>query len=137
MKAALAVFAIAAAVNYAWELAQRPFYAGMGDLSAALIHCLRAALGDGVLVLVIYGAGVLAFRRRDWFCRPGWRGYAFMFTAGLAIAVAVEWVALHLAQRWSYSERMPLIAGIGIVPLLQMVVLPPLVFFLVAKWVRT
>jgi hypothetical protein len=136
VKAALAIFVVAAAVNYPWELAQRPFYAGMAELSAALLHCLRAALGDGVLVLAIYGAGVVAFRRRDWFRRPGWPGYAFMFAAGLALAVAVEWAALQIAQRWSYSERMPLIGGIGVVPLLQMLVLPPLAFFLVAKWVR-
>jgi len=52
--------------------------------------------------------------------------------AGLAIAVAVEWLGLHVLRRWSYTPRMPLVPGleVGLVPVAQMVILPPLVFLI-------
>jgi len=48
----------------------------------------------------------------------------------------VEWVAVHLAHRWAYAAAMPLIPGlnIGAVPVLQMMVLPPVIFHLVGAW---
>lgn len=53
---------------------------------------------------------------------------------GFVIAVSVEWVAVHGAQRWTYTDRMPLLPGleVGGVPVLQMLLLPPLIFRVVA-----
>jgi len=59
-----------------------------------------------------------------------------MVTMGLVIGVAVEWIAVHVLGRWMYTARMPLVPGlaIGVVPVVQMLVLPPLIFRLVALW---
>jgi hypothetical protein len=48
----------------------------------------------------------------------------------------VEWYAVKVLHRWEYSLSMPVIPGleIGFVPVLQMLVLPPLTFFLAARW---
>jgi len=123
------IFAVAVLVNYAWELAQSPLYAEMDDLRVNLWHCFLAALGDGVFVLAIFGAGALVFRRADWFVRPGLRGYWTMLAAGLVIGVLVEWLGLHVLRRWAYAPGMPLIPGldIGLVPVAQMLLLPPLI----------
>jgi hypothetical protein len=128
------VFAVAVLVNYPWELGQAPLYVEMDDLRVALWHCFIAALGDGVLVLAIFVAGAMVFRRADWFVRPGLRGYGVMLAAGLVIGVLVEWLGLHFLRRWAYAPRMPLIPGLGIglVPVAQMLLLPPLVFRIVA-----
>jgi len=64
-----------------------------------LWHCFVASLGDGVLVLLMFGVGWLVLRRQDWFVRPGVRGYVLMFVSGLTIAIAVEWIAVHVLQR--------------------------------------
>ncbi len=128
------LFAVAVAMNYPWELAQAPLFAGHENFAAIWWHCFVASLGDGVLVLLIYAVGWLAARRQNWFERPGARGYALMLVSGLTIAVAVEWVGVHVLQRWTYLPAMPLlpVIDIGIVPIVQMLVLPPLIFRIVA-----
>ena len=66
-----AIFAVAVAFNYVWEVAQSPLYAGMEDLRRMLWHCFAPSLGDGVLVLLIFALGWIVLRRRDWFVRVG------------------------------------------------------------------
>ncbi len=131
------LFTVAVVINYPWELAQAPLYAGGNDLSAMWWHCFVASLGDGVLVLLIFAIGWLAWRRHDWFERPGARGYVLMLVSGLMIAVVVEWIAVHVLQRWAYLYAMPRLPGldIGVVPIVQMLVLPPLIFRIVAATV--
>ena len=127
------IFVVGTLVNYPWELAQTPLYEGIGSFSRLLWHCLLASLGDGLLVLLISTTGWLAFRQSDWYVRPGWRGYLLMLATGLLIAVAIEWVATGVAGQWRYSERMPQVMGIGLAPIAQMLILPPLIFR-VAAW---
>ncbi len=100
------------------------------------LHCIIPALGDGIIVLLIFFVGWVARGRSDWADRPGWAGYALMLITGFAIAVIVEWVALHGLNRWSYTARMPLLPGlgIGVVPVLQMLILPPLIFRMTGWW---
>lgn len=128
------IFAVGTLVNYPWELAQTPLYEGTESLSRMLWHCLLASLGDGLLVLLIFTAGWIAFRQSDWYVRPGWRGYLLMLATGLLIAVAIEWVATGVAGQWRYSERMPQVLGIGLAPIAQMLILPPLIFRVAAWW---
>lgn len=99
-------------------------------------HCFVASLGDSLLSLGIFAAGWLILRQYTWFVHPGVQGYAVMLTAGLGIGIAVEWVTVHLLERWMYTARMPLVPGlaVGVVPVAQMLVLPPLIFRLVAIW---
>ena len=112
----LLIFAVAVLLNYPWELAQAPLYVGLGDFRVALWHCFLSSLGAS--------------------------GYLVMLTVGLTVSVGIEWVAVHLAQRWTYTEYMPRVPGIevGIVPVAQMLILPPLIFRMVCamqrKWTR-
>jgi len=71
-----------------------------------------------------------------WFVHPGVQGYGVMLTTGLVIGGVIEWVAVHLMGRWMYTAQMPPVPGlaIGVVPVAQMLVLPPLLFRLVAVW---
>lgn len=133
---ALKTFIVAIVFNYPWELAQSHLYVEGANIRAMWWHCLVASLGDGFLVLLIFAAGWLTWRKADWFAQPGARRYGLMLAAGLILGAAVEWVALHLLQRWSYAADMPRVPGldIGIVPLVQMLALPPVVFRVVAAW---
>jgi hypothetical protein len=124
------LFVVSVGLNYPWEVGQAFLYVGMTYSLAMLGHCFVAALGDGVLIWIIYLLGWMIFRTADWFTRPGWQRYMVMLSVGLVIGLAVEWLALHLLARWSYTDRMPMIPwlGIGWVPVLQMVLMPPLIF---------
>ena len=66
----------------------------------------------------------------------GVRGYAVMLMMGLVIGVSTEWMAVHVAKRRVYTSQMPLVSGlgVGVVPIIQMLVLPPLIFRVVAAW---
>ena len=130
-------FAVAVLVNYVWELAQAPLYVGV-ELPAAMWHCFIAALGDGLLVLAIFAAVAIATGDMDWYVRPGMRGYTALAAAGLAVGFAVEWWGLHIARRWQYSDLMPVIpeTGIGAAPVLQMLLLPPAIFWIVRRFAR-
>ena len=131
-----AIFVAAVLGNYPWELAQAPLYVGMESFRAAWWHCFVASLGDGLLVLVIFATVWVGLRRYDWFVHPGVQGYGVMLITGLVIGIATEWIAVHLLGRWMYTARMPRMPGleVGVVPVVQMLVLPPLIFRLVALW---
>ena len=123
---------IAVVLNYVWELAQSPLYRDQGELAVLLWHCLRAALGDVVLVLLISFGGIGVVGRDAWFRQPGGLGYAWIVCAGLAVGITVEWLAVHVVGRWAYGPRMPIVpwVEVGLVPVLQMLLLPPLIFHL-------
>jgi hypothetical protein len=130
------LFVVAVAFNYVWELAQSPLYVGMDDFSRMWRHCFVPSLGDGLLVLLIFAAGRIVLRQRDWFVRPGVRGYALMLAAGLMIAIGIEMAMVNLLGQWNYTSRMPLAPGlsVGLAPIAQMLVLPPIIFRAVAAW---
>lgn len=118
-------------LNYVWELAQAPLYVGLKTYNAGVFwHWFVASLGDGVMVLIIFAAGWIALHRWDWFQRRGVAGYLVMLIAGFILGIFVEWLGVHILERWAYTGAMPTIPriGIGLVPIAQMLVLPPLVF---------
>ena len=129
------VFVVGVSLNYLWELAQAPLYAGLVAYTAAVFwHCFTASLGDGIMVLLIFLVGRILLHEWSWFERPGIPGYSIMFGTGLSLAVVVELVAVYLLERWQYTGAMPTLPGlrIGLVPIAQMLLLPPLIFRIVA-----
>jgi hypothetical protein len=134
-KTSTVVVAVAVAFNFPWEMLQAPLYRMETGGWPLWLHCLRASLGDGLLVLLIFVLGVWILRRQDWFRRPGGPGYAWMLVSGAIFAAALEWTAVHLLKRWSYEPAMPMLPGLGIglVPIAQMLVLPPAIFAVAAR----
>ena len=134
----LSIFVVAVLVNYPWERAQSWLYMRLDGSAIPAWMCVIASLVDGSLVLVIYGAGYAVVQRRNWFEYPGAYGYTVMFVLGFVIGVTVEWATMSVMSRWVYRVQMPLLPGlgVGVVPVAQMLVLPPLIFRLVAAWRR-
>lgn len=128
------LFAVSVVLNYPWELGQAFLYVGMTYSLAMWWHCFVAALGDGVLVWIIYLLGWAIFGTGDWIARPDWQRYTWMCSAGLILGILVEWLAVHLLGRWNYTDQMPTIPwlNVGWVPVLQMVMLPPIIFAIAA-----
>lgn len=132
------IFVIAVVVNYAWEIAQVPFFVGLEYNWATLWHCFVASLGDGIMLWIIYVVGLAVFRRKDWFADGSLSHYAVMLLTGLILSIAVEWIALEVLNRWAYNTKMPMIPvlDIGLMPVLQMLLLPPLIFSVVTRLER-
>ena len=52
---------------------------------------------------------------------------------GVGFTVVVEYVSVYHLARWSYAPAMPLVAGLGVVPLVQWIVLPLLTLWLTRR----
>lgn len=132
----LIVYLVAVTLNYPWELLQSPLFTPASHIGSVWLHCFISSLGDGLMVLLLFGFVWLALGCRDWFVRPGLNGYAVLLTAGAGLALIVEWVAVHQIHRWTYTEAMPRlpVLEVGIIPLFQMMLLPPLVFRIAAAF---
>lgn len=61
-----------------------------------------------------------------------------MAVTGLVLIIPLEWLMISRMEWWSYTAQMPLMPGIavGVSPVVQMLVLPPLIFTLLAWWHR-
>ena len=131
-----ALFMISVLLNFPWEVAQMPLYVENGSWLEFALHCVIPSLGDGLIVMLIYCVGWMARRRLDRADQPDWAGYALMLITGFGMAVIVEWVGFYGLKRWNYTASMPLLPGlgIGVVPVLQMLILPPAIFRMTGWW---
>jgi len=124
-------------LNLPWELLQAPLYQGMASMPhwLAVKACVRATLGDAGIVLLMYWLAAARYGRA-WIVSPS-RSAMAAFVVGVAMAVAIEWLATHgfWLEQWTYSVDMPVLPGlgVGIVPVAQWVALPPLVVVLARR----
>ncbi|MDH4300960.1 MAG: hypothetical protein OEY77_12120 [Nitrospira sp.] len=134
----IVLFSLAVAVNYPWERAQSRLYVLPNEAKVEWWMCAAASVADGLVVLLLFRIGWLVVGQRDWYLRPGASGCAVILLSGAVVSIVVEWIAIYGAQWWAYSPRMPLVPwlNVGLVPLGQMLVLPPLIFSLLAWWHR-
>jgi len=126
-------------LHYPWEFLQVPFYEGMRELPhwEGVVMCSLAAAGDAVIALVAFWAAAAASRSR-WLMRPRPAAWLTYLGAGLALTVALEWLATEATGRWRYAAEMPTAPGLGtgLVPLLQWLILPSLVVLLARGQLR-
>jgi len=107
------------------------FQAFAPTIWAGTVRCLVAALGDVVIASLAYVATALVVRRTRWPLQQGWAWAAALWLAiGLGITVLFELWALERG-RWAYGPAMPLLFGVGLLPLLQWLIVPLLTLALV------
>ncbi|MGH7412469.1 MAG: hypothetical protein ACREJ6_15615 [Candidatus Methylomirabilis sp.] len=131
----VAIFAFL--LNLPWEFAQVPLFAGRPTAAhwSAILICARASLGDVGIALTAFWSVATAVRSRRWIvqARPGQT--AGFVAVGVTITIILEWLATHMLGRWAYAAAMPIVPvlQIGLAPLLQWIVLPPLVVWFVRR----
>jgi hypothetical protein len=114
-------------LNFLWEMAQARFYSSMSGLpfwSAAWL-CTRAAAADVVLLALYFVIAALVARDAAWPLHPTSKAVAAFLVVGLLATAGIEQWALA-TRRWRYSDEMPMIFGVGALPLLQWVLMPVL-----------
>jgi hypothetical protein len=116
-------------LNFPWEFLQVPFFEGMPTVEhwQGVKSCTQASIGDAVIMLVAFWC-VAAFAGRYWLLRPKFAHIGSLVAVGVGITILIEKLAVSggWVQSWSYSEQMLTAFGIGITPVLQWIVLPPL-----------
>ncbi len=130
-----AVFAFL--LNFPWELLQITLYVGMAEAPhwAATKVCAFATLGDALIMVGAYWMAAFAARSRQWFVKPRQWPITVFLLAGIAITIVLERLATGPLDRWQYAGTMPVVPflGVGLTPLLQWLVLPPLCLWFVGR----
>ncbi|MHB8666030.1 MAG: hypothetical protein ACYC7B_00725 [Burkholderiales bacterium] len=119
--------ALAFVLNLAWEIAQVRLYtiwaqADRLTVAWSLLHC---SIGDVLIALAMFALAGMVLRRADWPASHPWAGGAIVVIDAMAYAAWSEWYNVYRVGSWGYAASMPLVFGIGLSPLLQWLILPP------------
>ncbi len=119
--------ALAFVLNLVWEIAQVRLYtiwaaADRMSVAWALLHC---TLGDVVIALVMFGLAGVVLWRADWPASRPWTGGAIVVIGTMAFTAWSEWYNVYRVGNWGYTASMPMVFSIGLSPLLQWLILPP------------
>ena len=123
-------------LNLAWEAAHVRLYTLWQEAEAAyivfsVVHCTLGDVVIGIAALMVALTLARAASIAQW---PWARVAAITSVAGVAYTIFSEWMNIALLRSWTYSRAMPTldIAGfeIGLTPLAQWLVLPPLALYL-------
>lgn len=108
-----------------WEFLQSPFYTDTFTASWDVIafNRLHCAGGDALIMLTAFWIVAIPWGR-DWMHSEKWVPAVVFIALGIVYTAYSEHFNVHITQRWAYSNWMPTIAGIGIVPLVQWIVVP-------------
>ncbi len=124
-------------LSVAWEFLQSPFYTDTFEATwgAMVFNRLHCAGGDVFILLMAFWLVSLRWGR-------GWMGsenrapLSAFLVMGVIYTASSEYFNVHLVQRWAYSQWMPTIVGIGLVPLVQWIVIPALIVLCVKRRLR-
>lgn len=94
------------------------------------LHCTG---GDVLVLLGSFWAVSLLRRSRHWFRRRDHLAAGCFVAIGLAYTAASEVYNTQVAHTWAYAPHMPRLFGIGIAPMLQWLVLPPVILILLRR----
>jgi hypothetical protein len=115
---------------------QTPFFIDISsEINTIVWFRLHCTFGDVMIALGSFWLVALIFKNRFWFLKPS-RVNIFLFILfGVSYAIFGEIKNVSIKDLWGYSDLMPVIPyiGVGIVPLVQWIVIPPLIIFFVKR----
>lgn len=127
---------LAGILHAAWEFAQCTLFYAEGRVPMVLGAMAQAVAGDVALTWLICATAGLLLRRAV-SERPAapLLELAVVATIGGILATGIELHALS-SGRWRYSALMPVVPvlGVGLLPLLQLMLLPGLTLRIARRW---
>lgn len=121
-KLLLWIFIAGFITNLIWENAQAPLYEGYKGFAQHFVFCFAASIVDGVIIVVFYLIVSVIRKNRLWLFSIRMGDIIILVILGTLTAIVFEMWALS-DEKWSYDQRMPVILGIGLMPLLQLSIL--------------
>jgi hypothetical protein len=87
---------------------------------------------DALMTVFLYLAVGLSVKNIYWGRKFGNKRLLILLVLAGLWSIFVEYHAVQVAHRWAYAPSMPLlpVLGVGLWPLLQMLIIPPLAIFL-------
>lgn len=128
-------------LHFVWEFLQVPTYAGMAEMPhwQGVKLCTSATIGDVGFALTAFWTACLVARTRHWISEQVVLPVLVFLGTGIALTVGFEFYYTQVTLRWTYSDLMPLVPpfGTGLSPLLQWIVIPPLVLWLSRRYLAS
>jgi hypothetical protein len=93
------------------------------------LHC---TVGDLMILLSSFWITSIVFQTRFWIRKPKLVATSVFFVIGFVYTLFSEWHNTTV-ESWEYSPGMPVFLGIGLSPLLQWSVIPPILVFIVQR----
>jgi hypothetical protein len=134
IKFLLHLFFISFLLNFVWEITQMPLYAEMGlGIRSDYLEFLRihweVTAKDALMVVTVFLLIAVVLRNWNWI--KTWnKGWIMLWVALPLWQGIIEYYSVHMYDRWAYAGSMPLLFGVGISPLLQMLILPSIAILL-------
>lgn len=128
-----ALLVVGFSLNWLWEMAQMPAFVetARGSWRQTALQCAAFSVGDAVLTWAIYAVAVTAARRIGMMNRV--KFYLLICVFSAIAAVFIELIATAVGY-WTYSERMPTVRGLGLLPILQLATLAPVTVWVALRW---
>lgn len=126
---------LAVLLHGVWEIAHLPLYTLWDDPDTVrivryVLHCLA---GDVLIAVGVYLLVAIVFRELDWLRRRPWPAGTLAVVLGLGFTAWSEWYNVYRLGTWAYRPTMPTVAGIGLTPLLQWVIVPAVMILIVRR----
>ena len=121
--------ALAFSLNLVWEISHVGLYTIWREadglrIAWSVFHC---TLGDVVIALAGFALAAIVLWRTNWPTSRPWTGGVIVVISAITFTTWSEWYNVYRAGAWGYATSMPLIFGIGLTPLLQWLILPPVI----------
>ncbi|MEO8144520.1 MAG: hypothetical protein ABI654_09930 [Betaproteobacteria bacterium] len=139
---ALRYLPLLVALNFAWETAQLPLYTlwiegSPSFIAYSVVHCTRGDVLIGAAAIAV----ALIVTRAPRLARWRWGPIALVTTLVSAGYTGLsEWINTVAVPHWAYSELMPVVRAfgveIGLSPILQWLLLPPLALWFALRSVK-
>ena len=122
-------------LNLIWEVTQRPLYEGYVGFWHHFLNCLWASVVDVIVILVFGMLFASYYKNPFWVKHISWKDVLVLMLLGAAVAVGFEQLMLGEGA-WAYTDAMPVVPYLatGLSPLLQMMILPSLTFWLSGRF---
>jgi hypothetical protein len=134
----LFVFIIAFPLSFIWEMVQMPLYGTFAQSTLQVwLICGLASVADALYITVVYWLGNRLAQNPSWIAHLNWKSILAIAISAIISATFVERIALSFGL-WRYSEATfptPLL-DVGIVPIVQLIVLPLVTFWLVVQMTK-
>lgn len=118
----MVIFVISLVLNYMWESIHEAFLYEVFKCKADyyILMILEAAAIDASIILGIYLGVAALWKDILWFLKMRSGQLIAASTAGVLIAIFIEYRSAIVLKAWSYLPAMPTIFGIGLSPLVQL-----------------
>ena len=118
---------LAFSLNLVWEVSHSYLYNWdeaplENSVQFYIPKILGATFGDLIILTFIFITLSLIHKNLIWFNNLVPLDYIIILILGFTIAILIEIKGVYLLNKWSYNELMLTIFGIGLTPLIQIVI---------------